>query len=99
MSPQEFADKLVDWVATVTQLDPEKGELPNVEDWRRNAEKLFVQSSVSAAALRAAREALEEAVEHHCGCVEEYMIGDTKIPAHTCTYCVALAALGGEAKP
>ena len=41
ISPEEFGEKLVAWVATVTQLDPEKGELPNVEDWRRNAEKLF----------------------------------------------------------
>lgn len=39
-----YADKLVDWVALVTQLDPENDELPNVEDWRRNAEKLFEQA-------------------------------------------------------
>lgn len=37
----EFAERLVDNVATATQLDPEKGELANVEDWRRNAESLF----------------------------------------------------------
>lgn len=49
---EEFADKLVDWVATTTQLDPEKGELANVEDWRRNAKELFD--------LFAARKALEE---------------------------------------
>ncbi len=41
MTPAEFAQRLVDNVATATQLDPEKGELPNVDDWRRNAEKLF----------------------------------------------------------
>lgn len=41
MTPAEFAQKLVDWVSTVTQLDPEKGELANVDDWHRNAEKLF----------------------------------------------------------
>jgi hypothetical protein len=40
-APKRFAQKLVDWVATVTQLDPERGQLPNAEDWRRNAEKLF----------------------------------------------------------
>jgi hypothetical protein len=40
---QRLAQKLVDWVATVTQLDPEKGQLANVEDWRRNAEALFEQ--------------------------------------------------------
>jgi hypothetical protein len=42
-TPEQLAQKLVDWVATTTQLDPEKGELPNVEDWRRNAEKLIGQ--------------------------------------------------------
>lgn len=41
MTAKEFADRLVDNVATVTQLDPEKDELPNIEDWRRNAEALF----------------------------------------------------------
>ena len=40
-TPGWWAQRLVDHVATVTQLDPEKGELANVEDWRRNAEKLF----------------------------------------------------------
>lgn len=49
-----YADKLVDWVAMVTQLDPEKDELPNVEDWRRNAEKLFGQA-MDAADERARR--------------------------------------------
>lgn len=38
---KEWADLLVDNVATVTQPDPEKGQFANVEDWRRNAEKLF----------------------------------------------------------
>lgn len=41
MTAAEFAERLVDNVATATQLDPEKGELANVEDWRRNAESLF----------------------------------------------------------
>lgn len=41
LTPAYFAQRLVDNVATATQLDPDKGELPNVEDWRRNAEKLF----------------------------------------------------------
>jgi hypothetical protein len=42
-SAEWWAQKLVDYVATVTQLDPEKGELPNVDDWRRCAEKLMAQ--------------------------------------------------------
>jgi len=42
-TPKQWTQKLVDWVATTTQLDPEKDELPNVEDWRRNAEKLIGQ--------------------------------------------------------
>jgi len=41
MTPAEFAQRLVDNVAAATQLDPDKGELPNVDDWRRNAEALF----------------------------------------------------------
>jgi hypothetical protein len=41
MTPEEYAQKLVDWVSTVTQLDTEKGELPNVDDWQCNAAKLF----------------------------------------------------------
>lgn len=40
---EQLALKLVDWVSTVTQLDAEKGLLPNAEDWRRNAEVLFGQ--------------------------------------------------------
>lgn len=40
---EKDAQKLVDWVSTVTRLDPEKDELPNADDWRRNAAKLFAQ--------------------------------------------------------
>lgn len=40
-TPSEWAQRLVDNVSTVTQLDPEKDELPNVDDWRRCAEQLF----------------------------------------------------------
>jgi hypothetical protein len=36
-----WADVLVSNVATVTQLDVERDELPNVDDWRRNAAALF----------------------------------------------------------
>jgi hypothetical protein len=42
--PEWWAQKLVDWVATVTQLDPDKGELANVDDWKRCAEKLFANA-------------------------------------------------------
>ena len=42
--PEWWAQKLVDWVATTTQLDPERDELPNVEDWKRCAKKLFEQA-------------------------------------------------------
>lgn len=40
-SAKEWADLLVDNVSTATQLNVERDELPNVEDWRRNAEALF----------------------------------------------------------
>lgn len=43
MTARAFADRLVDNVSCATQLDPEKGELPNVDDWRRNAEKLVAE--------------------------------------------------------
>jgi hypothetical protein len=36
---QSLAQKLVDCVSTATQLDHEKGEPLNVDDWCRNAEK------------------------------------------------------------
>ena len=48
-TPEQWADMLVDFVAAVTQLDPEKDELPNVEDWRRNAVVLFRQAALEAA--------------------------------------------------
>lgn len=38
---KRWAQRLVDNVSTATQLDVEKDELPNVDDWRRNAEMLF----------------------------------------------------------
>lgn len=38
----EWAQMLVDHVSTVTQIREES--LTNVEDWRRNAEKLFQQA-------------------------------------------------------
>lgn len=41
LTAKEFADRLVEWVSCVTQLDPEKNELPNVEAWHANAEKLY----------------------------------------------------------
>jgi hypothetical protein len=41
ISAERFAEKLVDWVSTTTQLDPDEGELENVDDWRRNAQALF----------------------------------------------------------
>ncbi len=38
----QLAQKLVDWVSTVTQADPDGKGLPHEEDWRRNAEQLFL---------------------------------------------------------
>ena len=48
-TPEEWAQKLVDYVATVTQLDDEKGLLPNAEDWRRCAVNLFTLAMREAA--------------------------------------------------
>ena len=44
MTAKQWAEKLVDYVSGVTQLDPDKDELANVEDWRRNAEVLFMMA-------------------------------------------------------
>lgn len=38
---KDWANRLVDNVSTATQLDVQKGELCNVEEWRLNTEKLF----------------------------------------------------------
>jgi hypothetical protein len=39
---EAFVQRLVDHVATVTQLDPDKDELPNVEDWKRCLKALLI---------------------------------------------------------
>jgi hypothetical protein len=53
-TPEQWADRLVCDVATVTQMDPDKGHLANVEDWKRNADAVF---------RLAMREAHDDAIE------------------------------------
>jgi hypothetical protein len=40
---EQWGQCLVDHVSTVTQLDPDKNELANTDDWRRCAIALFNQ--------------------------------------------------------
>lgn len=61
LTPKEWADLLIDNVATVTQLDA----LPNIEDWHRNAEQLF-RLIVNATFEKAAQVA-EPYCEDNCG--------------------------------
>jgi hypothetical protein len=74
LSPDQFAQKLVDFVATVTQLDPDKGELPNADIWRRNAEKLFAYEIVARKS-----DPVPEIEPDQCG-----VVGDPLDPDVTC---------------
>lgn len=51
-TPAEWAQRLVEDVSTVTQLDYERDELANVDDWRRCAENIIRQALEAADAQR-----------------------------------------------
>lgn len=70
---EELAQALVDWVATATQLDPDKDELPNVEDWQRNAKKLFALELRRVAKLIDVGDAMADLIER---------VGDNRKDAH-----------------
>jgi hypothetical protein len=48
-TPEQWAELLVDNVSAATQLDVDKGELQNVEEWRLGARNLFKLAMAQAA--------------------------------------------------